>query len=213
TVLVHRTHIKKTHKLFKECDFLCLVSKNLYNTCLYQIRQFGFLQENHNFVVSPEVKLEREQKLNNKDKEKSLFINQDFFLGSENYTNKNGEDKLKKSYAFQQTPLYHCVKSLPEFRTKKHPDYKNREINTKILKQTIKQVEHDLSNFLKVLKAYKRNPENCLGQPKIPNYKKKGNLGRMVVTVPYGAISINPKKNILKFGMTDICLDLSKLKD
>src|SRR5690606_2329784 len=104
------------------------------------------------------------------NKEKSLFSNTDFFLGSQQYQDKNGEDKLKRSYAFQQTPLYHCVKSLPEFRTKKHPDYNNREINTKILKQTLKQVEHDFSNFFKSLKSYKKNPDLFLGKPKLPNY-------------------------------------------
>src|SRR5690606_25578112 len=116
-------------------------------------------------------------------------------------------------YAFQQTPLYHCVKSLPEFRTKKHPDYNNREINTKILKQTLKQVEHDFSNFFKSLKSYKKSPDLFLGKQKLPNYKKKGPQGRMVTTVPKEAISVTTKQNILKFGMTNISLDLSKLKD
>ena len=37
--LVEQHLIKKTNPLFKECDSLCFLSKNLYNRALYEIRQ------------------------------------------------------------------------------------------------------------------------------------------------------------------------------
>lgn len=49
--LVERHVIKKTNLMFKECDNLCFLSKNLYNRALYEIRQSftKTLQESQNF--------------------------------------------------------------------------------------------------------------------------------------------------------------------
>lgn len=41
-ILVERHIIKQSNKFFKECDELSLKSKNLYNCCLYSIRQHYF---------------------------------------------------------------------------------------------------------------------------------------------------------------------------
>ena len=40
--LVEKHIIKKSHSFFNECDHLCFLSKNLYNSGLYQIRQHYF---------------------------------------------------------------------------------------------------------------------------------------------------------------------------
>ena len=41
-VLVERHHIPRNHIHYKECDMLCYVAKNLYNSSLYVIRQHFF---------------------------------------------------------------------------------------------------------------------------------------------------------------------------
>lgn len=47
-ILVERHIIKKTNSLYKELDMLCLLSKNLYNSALYTVRQFYF--ENKKYI-------------------------------------------------------------------------------------------------------------------------------------------------------------------
>ena len=47
-ILTERHIIKKTNSLYKELDMLCFLSKNLYNSALYTIRQFYF--ENKKYI-------------------------------------------------------------------------------------------------------------------------------------------------------------------
>lgn len=47
-VLTERHIIKKTNSLYKELDMLCFLSKNLYNSALYTVRQFYF--ENKKYI-------------------------------------------------------------------------------------------------------------------------------------------------------------------
>lgn len=47
-ILVERHIIKKTNSLYKELDMLCFLSKNLYNSALYTVRQFYF--ENKKYI-------------------------------------------------------------------------------------------------------------------------------------------------------------------
>lgn len=47
-ILTERHIIKKTNSLYKELDMLCLLSKNLYNSALYTVRQFYF--ENKKYI-------------------------------------------------------------------------------------------------------------------------------------------------------------------
>ena len=73
SILVSRHHIKKSHALFSECDFLCFVSKNLYNHCLYKIRNYGFLKDEHGFQPSQEIfeLREKEQNIKNQNIQES----------------------------------------------------------------------------------------------------------------------------------------------
>ena len=41
-ILSERHIIKKTNSLYSELDNLCLLSKNIYNSALYAIRQYYF---------------------------------------------------------------------------------------------------------------------------------------------------------------------------
>lgn len=45
--LVEKHIIKKSHSFFNECDNLCFLSKNLYNSGLYEIRQHYFKTNSH----------------------------------------------------------------------------------------------------------------------------------------------------------------------
>ena len=47
-ILTERHIIKKTNSLYKELDMLCFLSKNLYNSALYTVRQFYF--ENKKYI-------------------------------------------------------------------------------------------------------------------------------------------------------------------
>ena len=47
-ILTERHIIKKTNPLYKELDMLCFLSKNLYNSALYTVRQFYF--ENKKYI-------------------------------------------------------------------------------------------------------------------------------------------------------------------
>ena len=51
-ILVERHQIDKSHPFFKECDFLSYISKNLYNSCVYHVRQFYI---NNNTLINPKV--------------------------------------------------------------------------------------------------------------------------------------------------------------
>lgn len=51
-ILVERHQIDKTSPYFKECDFLSYISKNLYNSAIYYVRQFYI---NNNTLLNPKV--------------------------------------------------------------------------------------------------------------------------------------------------------------
>ena len=62
-ILSERHIIKKTNSLYSELDNLCLLSKNIYNSALYAIRQYYFEKKkylswvnvNNNFVKDKQV--------------------------------------------------------------------------------------------------------------------------------------------------------------
>ena len=62
-ILSERHIIKKSNSLYSELDNLCFLSKNLYNSALYAIRQYYFeskkylswISVNHNFVKDKQV--------------------------------------------------------------------------------------------------------------------------------------------------------------
>ena len=105
SILVSRHHIKKSHALFGECDFLCFVSKNLYNHCLYKIRNYGFLKDEHGFQPSQEIfelRAKQQDTQNQNPNEKIIqddisWDNNNFYLGVLNYKDKSGNVKTKKT--------------------------------------------------------------------------------------------------------------------
>ena len=56
-ILTERHIIKKSNSLYSELDNLCFLSKNLYNSALYAIRQYYFenkkiVQDYYNIAVN-----------------------------------------------------------------------------------------------------------------------------------------------------------------
>lgn len=173
SILVEKHHISPTHPLWASFDLLSLASKNLYNHCLYLVR-------NHYFEINSSTPC-------------GSFSLNSFCLGTKSKTvidKKTGKKTQKefKRWIFSQSELYQKIKHSPEFRTVEHCEI-GFSINTKILKQTLKQVEQDFSNFFKAQTAYFKNPASFAGQPQLPNYKKTGVKGRNVCTIPIEALS------------------------
>ena len=62
-ILTERHIIKPSNSLYKELDNLCFLSKNLYNSALYAIRQyyfkekkyFSYYQVNKSFVENKQI--------------------------------------------------------------------------------------------------------------------------------------------------------------
>lgn len=164
-ILSHTTFIKPTDDRYKECKFLCTASRNLYNSCLYGIRQHYFSTGGDLFTVIDE----------------------------------------KKQYLFNYTYLYHLHKDTPEYRTDKHKDYKGRLVNTKIMTQVFLQVNQEFSNHLKSLKKFNKCQEGYTGKPKIPDYKRTGQL--FMARIPKEAISF-VKKGYVKIASADIYIPI-----
>ena len=61
-----------------------------------------------------------------------------------------------KIWAFSPTQLYHCLKYTPAFRT---TSTWGRQINTKILKNTLRQVGADFTNHLAALRDWRAFPQ------------------------------------------------------
>lgn len=169
-ILVEKHQIDKNHSSFKECDFLSYISKNLYNSAIYHVRQFYI---NHNkSLIKPTIV--------------------------------NG--KTMNYWVFDKTQLYHANKNTQDFRTINHPEYNGFSCNTKILKQTLIQVERVFRGYVNGTKEYYKNPSKFNGLPRLPNYKQKN--GRNEVTIPKEAISFVKRKGYAKIANTNIFVKL-----
>ena len=50
--LVERHIFKKTHRFYKEFDTICFLSKNLYNSTVYAVRQHYFKTQKYSIFIS-----------------------------------------------------------------------------------------------------------------------------------------------------------------
>lgn len=55
-ILTERHIIKPSNSLYKELDDLCFLSKNLYNSALYAIRQYYFKEKKYGNYVQLDPK-------------------------------------------------------------------------------------------------------------------------------------------------------------
>jgi IS605 OrfB family transposase len=104
------------------------------------------------------------------------------------------------------------LKSFAKWKNKKIAKLKQQflptKINTKILKQTFRELNQNYSDYFKSLKEYQINPTKYKGLSKLPGYKPKGSTGRATVTIPIEAISNHfTKKDKLQWLEQGINID------
>lgn len=142
---------------------------------------------------------------------KALWQINDFFYNNRSYVSGTYVTKsgaVKDQWIVDATYIYHQMKEEPEFRTDQHHSYNGKKVNTKVLKQTEKQLAADFSTYFKALKDYNKTPSKYKGRPCPPKYNKK--TGRNTVTFPKDAISSRKKKDHIHLGGTDIYVKLHK---
>ena len=169
-ILVEKHQITKNSPFFNDCDLLSYISKNLYNSCLYYIRQHYF--NNNNNLLKPKIV--------------------------------NGQQM--NYWVFDKSELYHELKNKPEYQTHLHQEYNGYKCNTKILSNTVIQVERIFRGHVNAVKEYHKTPSKFKGKPKLPRYKDKN--GRNEVTVPKQALSFVKKKGYVHISMTNIYIKL-----
>jgi IS605 OrfB family transposase len=131
-----------------------------------------------------------------------------------NRINSLNKRKNKKITQTKVKKLKHKIdqKSFTKWKAKKIAKLQQQalpiKINTKILKQTFRELNQNYSDYFKRLKEYKINPSKYKGLPKLPGYKPKGSTGRATVTIPIEAISNHfSQKDKLKWLEQGIDID------
>lgn len=141
----YKIQIKKGHKMFSYFSELCNLSKNLYNTTNYYIRQFASAKSR----LRDNIKLHPNQieilNIVEGIKDTKYYPKGDFL-------NYNTLDYI--------------------FKTNKNIDYISlpSHSNQWIMKSLI---DGNYKSFFKTAKDYKVNPNKYLGKPKMPKYIKK----------------------------------------
>ena len=120
-----------------------------------------------------------------------ILFNKLVFIINE-YKHINNTYKTNKGNIYSRASIYHYIKEYPEFRC---------GMNTKVLKQTLAQVERCFSGYRKAVIEYNKNPSKFLGYPKPPAYKPKD--GKNLVIFPKEAISFK-KDGSIRLSMLNI---------
>ena len=177
----YKIQVKKGHKLFDYFNNLSFLSKNLFNTTNYYIKQFASAK----------------QRL--KDN-KELHPNQEEVLNLVEYLTKD-----TKYYPSGDWLSYNTLDYI--FKTIKHKDYVSlpSHSNQWIMKSLI---NGSYKSFFESLKAFKKNPSSFLGRPKLPKYKKKNE--KSIIYFSNITCKIKDNK-YLRFPKTKLQLNIGKL--
>ena len=166
-----RTVIKKEHPLYKYCLDTALASKRLYNAALFRIR--------NNFTGrGKEAPTENE----------SLVLKELKALKESGYN-------VKSSSVLS----YNTLEKL--MRITKNPDFFDEALSMQTAQHVLKDAVNDFNNWLKALRAYKKDPSGFLGKPKMPGYKKSDTR-----TTEFTNQDCRIKDGYLKLPLTDIRL-------
>lgn len=143
----YKIQINRHHKLFNYFNELCVLSKNLYNTTNYYIKQYASgkaaLKEN-----------------------KVLHPNQEDVINIVDYiTQQSGDDKKIPTGEWLNYNTLDFV-----FKKTKNKDYYALPSHSN--QWIMKNVFKDFKSFFESLKEYKKNPAKFKGRPKLPKYKK-----------------------------------------
>lgn len=177
----YKIQIKKDHKLFNYFSNLSYLSKNLYNTTNYYIKQYASAM----------------QRL--KDN-KELHPNQEEVVNLVQYLTKD-----TKYYPSSDWLSYNTLDYI--FKTLKHKDYISlpSHSNQWIMKSLI---NGSYKSFFESIKTYKKNPSAFLGRPKLPKYKKKNE--NSIIYFSNITCKIKDNK-YLRFPKTKLQLNIGKL--
>ena len=177
----YKIQVKKGHKLFDYFSNLSYLSKNLFNTTNYYIKQYASAKD---------------RLKNNKE----LHPNQEEVLNLVEYLTKD-----TKYYPSGDWLSYNTLDYI--FKTLKHKDYISlpSHSNQWIMKSLI---NGSYKSFFESLKAYKKNPSAFLGRPKLPKYKKKNE--KSIIYFSNITCKIKDNK-YLRFPKTKLQLNIGKL--
>lgn len=146
SIRTYKIQVKKGNKLFNYFSEYCFLSKNLYNTTNYYIKQYASAK----------------QRL--KDN-KELHPNQEEVFNLVEYLTKDTKHYPKGDW-LSYNALDYILKTI------KHKDYISlpSHSNQWIMKSLI---NGSYKSFFESIKDYKKNPSKYKGQPKLPKYKNK----------------------------------------
>ena len=203
--------IKKGHKLYNYCASMCFLSKNLYNTSNFYVRQvFSGLKKDTSDRQENEIKVIEEinssiPKLNNikitnvkKKREKELKkpIEKQQHIA---------EAKLYEPLTVESSyPSYELLDGV--FKISDQIDY--RELPSHSNQHVMKLVFQDWKSFFEANKDYKKNPSKYKGKPKPPRYANKN--GRKIAFFSNQTCVIQDEK-YLKLPKTKEKLNIGKL--
>ncbi|MGO1528018.1 MAG: RNA-guided endonuclease InsQ/TnpB family protein [Senegalia sp. (in: firmicutes)] len=202
--------IKKSHNLYDYCDNMCFLSKNLYNTTNFYIRQvFSGIkkdiekrEENEKMIIDeinstiPElndVKVAYTEKRKMKELKKPISERKEI-------SEANLFDLITIDNPYTSYNLLDGV-----FKINKQTDYMSLPSHSN--QHIMKLAFSDWKSFYASLKEYKKNPSKYKGKPKPPKYAK--NDGRKIAFFSNQTCKIND--NHLRFPKTKEKLNIGKL--
>lgn len=176
---VLRTMITKEHPLFGYCLETASASRRLYNAALFRIR--------NRFTGYKKVALS--------DHEMQV-IHELGVLGA------SGMCKGKVKAVFSYNKLEKLM------RATNNPDFFCPSLSKQTAQHVVKDAVTDFSNWLRALRAYKKDPSRFLGKPKMPGYVKSDI--RTTVLTNQDCICRN---GTVKFPLTKETLKVSGIPD
>lgn len=181
SIRTYKIQVKKGNKLFNYFNEYCFLSKNLYNTTNYYIKQYASAK----------------QRL--KDN-KELHPNQEEVFNLVEYLTKD-----TKYYPKGDWLSYNALDYI--FKTIKQKDYISlpSHSNQWIMKSLI---NGSYKSFFESIKDYKKNQSKYKGQPKLPKYKNKNSKTILYFTNITCTIKEN---KYLRFPKTKFKLNIGKL--
>lgn len=181
-----KVEIKRTHPLYEYCSNVCHASNNLYNSVLYRMRQ----------TMTGISKDSSELTTNEKEVLNEL---QDFVDHNPSFEMPT-EKKWFLSYNFLNALMYYT----------QNTDFYNNDLSKQTAQQIVKKVVKTMKSFCRSCKAFKHNPCNFTGIPKLPNYKKPGGMSTVYFTNQDCVVKEQDNIFFVKFPYTEEVCQIKK---
>jgi len=85
-----------------------------------------------------------------------------------------------------------------------------QRVGCKFVRQVIRQISKDFSNYFKALDEYKKNPEKFTGVPKPPKPRKLRNIRKFTVEFTKDMFTVQGRKVTLKLPSDEVTITMSK---